>query len=501
VQKRETKRKLFSSIIIYEQYTNSYKMIINIDLDKLTKVFPDYIESGIKTNKNKRNLVEIVLDLGRRPEARFLSGSEYLSEQIVSWQDLDYTTKRLGKFSQDNRAGIERTLHRVSCIRNRQGIIIGLTCRIGRCVLGGIGMIQDLLSSEESLLILGKPGLGKTTLIREISRVLSDESQKRVVIIDTSNEIAGDSDITHVGIGRARRMQASSLVNQHSVMIEAIENHMPEVIVVDEIGTELEALAARTIAERGVRLIGTAHGNSLENLIKNPTLCDLIGGIHSVTLSDEEARRRGTQKTIIERKSLPAFPLAIELKGKKAWTIHEKVETSVDVLLKRQILNIESRSQENKKLIQIGHTKITKNPHSFFYELPLIRKIKKPILLKQKSLLLKMKNSEVLFKQKITKKRKNRPKKKPVQDVKVYSFLFPPQNLEKTFRPFKPFVSLTKIVKRADIIIITKKGLQKNLQLQKFLTQNKIPTYLMDKYSVYQYRLILRNICKNFKLK
>lgn len=476
-------------------------MIINIDLNKLTQVFPDYIESGIKMNKNKKNLVEIVLDLGRRPEARFLSGSEYLSEQIVSWQDLDYITKRLGKFSKDNRAGIERTLHRVSCIRNRQGIIIGLTCRIGRCVLGGIGMIQDLLDSEESLLILGKPGLGKTTLIREISRVLSDEAQRRVVIIDTSNEIAGDSDITHVGIGRARRMQASSLVNQHSVMIEAIENHMPEVIVVDEIGTELEALAARTIAERGVRLIGTAHGNSLENLIKNPTLCDLIGGIHSVTLSDEEARRRGTQKTIIERKSLPAFPLAIELNGKKAWTIHEKVETSVDILLKRQELNIESRLQQNKKLIQISHTKITKNPHSFFYELPFIKKVRKPILIKEKSLLLKRKNSKIILKKKIIKKRKNETKIKLVQAVQVYSFLFPPKSLEKAFQPFKEFVVMARTLKKADVVIISKKGLQKNLKLQKFVVQNKIPTYLTKNHSETECKLILKHIQKNFRLK
>lgn len=476
-------------------------MIINIDLDKLTQVFPDYIESGIKTNQNKRNLVEIVLDLGRRPEARFLSGSEYLSEQIVSWQDLDYTTKRLGKFSKDNRAGIERTLHRVSCIRNRQGIIIGLTCRIGRCVLGGIGMIQDLLDSEESLLILGKPGLGKTTLIREISRVLSDEAQKRVVIIDTSNEIAGDSDITHVGIGRARRMQASSLVNQHSVMIEAIENHMPEVIVVDEIGTELEALAARTIAERGVRLIGTAHGNSLENLIKNPTLCDLIGGIHSVTLSDEEARRRGTQKTIIERKSLPAFPLAIELNGKKAWTIHEKVETSVDILLKRQELNIENRLQQNKKLIQIDHTKITKNPHSFFYELPFIKKVRKPISIKEKSLLLKGKNLKVTLKKKISKKRKNETEKKLVQAVQVYSFLFPFKSLKKAFQPFKEFIVMARTLKKADVVIISKKGLQKNLKLQKFVVQNKIPTYLTKNHSETECKLILKHIHKNFRLK
>ena len=242
-------------------------MRINEDLEKLIENLPFFLQEQLIQHSEKDQLIEIILDLGRRPEARFVNGPQYLSQKIISWQDIDYTTKRIGKFSNENRAGIERTLHRISCIRNRQFLINGLTCRVGRAVFGIISVIRDLLESDKSILILGKPGVGKTTIIREIARVLADEMEKRVIIIDTANEIAGDSDIPHSGIGRARRMQVAKTEFQHQVMIEAVENHMPQVIIVDEIGTELEALAARTIAERGVQLVGTAHGNQIENLI------------------------------------------------------------------------------------------------------------------------------------------------------------------------------------------------------------------------------------------
>src|SRR3989442_2470881 len=182
-----------------------------------------------------------------------------------------------------------------------------LTLRVGRAVYGTMEIIRDVVEAGRSILLLGKPGVGKTTLLREVARVLADEMGKRVVIVDTSNEIAGDGDIPHPGIGRARRMQVATPSLQHAVMIEAVENHMPEVVVIDEIGTEQEAAAARTIAERGVQLIATAHGNTLENLMLNPTLSDLVGGIQTVTLSDEEARRRGTQKSVLERKAPPTF--------------------------------------------------------------------------------------------------------------------------------------------------------------------------------------------------
>lgn len=276
-------------------------MLIADDLDKLLEVLPDFIKNPLQNHSSRKQLIEVVIDLGRRPEARFPSRPEYLSLKNLSWSDLDFCIKRIGCFSGDNRAGLEKTLHRISCIKNRQGNIIGLTCRVGRAIFGTISIIRDLLERQESILILGKPGVGKTTAIREIARILADEMEKRVVIIDTSNEIAGDGDIPHPSIGRARRMQVTRPELQHQVMIEAVENHMPEVIIIDEIGTELEAFAARTIAERGVQLVGTAHGNCLKSLVNNPTLVDLIGGIQQVTLGDDEAKRRGSQKSILEK--------------------------------------------------------------------------------------------------------------------------------------------------------------------------------------------------------
>ena len=331
------------------------------DLEKLLKNLPFFIYQHLYSYSNKDNLIEIVLDLGRRPEARFTTGPEYLSQKIISWQDIDYITKRISKFSGENRAGIERTLHRISCIRNRQFLINGLTCRVGRAIFGTISIIRDLLESGKSILILGKPGVGKTTIIREITRVLSDEMEKRVIIIDTSNEIAGDSDVPHTGIGRARRMQVPKTDLQHKIMLEAIENHMPQVIVIDEIGTELEALAARTIAEKGVQLVGTTHGNCLENLIKNPSLCDLIGGIQYVTISDEEAKRRGTQKSILERKSYPAFQLAIEVNHIYSWTIHENVENSVDLILRGNSHISQTRNIRRNEKLSINYKKLQKD--------------------------------------------------------------------------------------------------------------------------------------------
>ncbi|MEM6838604.1 MAG: R3H domain-containing nucleic acid-binding protein [Cyanobacteria bacterium P01_C01_bin.120] len=297
-------------------------------------MLPANIAAPIKQHEQASQLIEVVLDLGRRPEARFLSGSEYLSEQAITKEDLTYCVNRVGYFGGDNRAGIEKTLHRISAIRNRSGDIIGLTCRVGRAVFGTIGLIHDLVKRGQSILMLGRPGVGKTTALREIARVLADDLDRRVVIIDTSNEIAGDGDIPHPAIGRARRMQVAKPELQHQVMIEAVENHMPEVIVIDEIGTELEATAARTIAERGVQLVGTAHGNQLENLIKNPTLSDLVGGIQSVTLGDDEARRRGSQKSVLERKAPPTFDIAVEMLERQRWAIHENVSETVDSLLR-----------------------------------------------------------------------------------------------------------------------------------------------------------------------
>ena len=309
---------------------------ITDDLDRLLEVLPEVVQASLASEASREQLLEVVLDLGRVPEARYPGRVRALGEAPLQRGDLAAVVERLGRFGGDNRAGIERTLHRISAIRNRTGEVVGLTCRVGRAVFGTVAMVRDLLDSGESLLLMGRPGVGKTTALREIARVLADDLGKRVVVIDTSNEIAGDGDIPHPAIGRARRMQVARPELQHQVMIEAVENHMPEVIVIDEIGTELEAQAARTIAERGVMLVATAHGNELANLIKNPTLSDLVGGIQSVTLGDEEARRRRTQKTVLERAADPTFPLAVEMHSRHRWLVHRDVARTVDLLLRGQ---------------------------------------------------------------------------------------------------------------------------------------------------------------------
>ena len=323
---------------------------ITDDLQRLLALLPTPVQNALAPAERRSQLLEVVLDLGRIPEARYPGRSVELGGHCLERQDLEEMVNRIGQFGADNRAGIERTLHRISAIRNRSGAVVGLTCRVGRAVFGTVAIVRDLLDSGESLLLMGRPGVGKTTALREIARVLAEDLHKRVVVIDTSNEIAGDGDIPHPAIGRARRMQVARPELQHQVMIEAVENHMPEVIVIDEIGTELEAQAARTIAERGVMLVATAHGNALANLIKNPTLCDLVGGIESVTLGDDEARRRRTQKTVLERAAEPTFPLAVEMHSRHRWAVHDDVGRTVDLLLRGQ----SPRPQERELLADGG---------------------------------------------------------------------------------------------------------------------------------------------------
>ena len=322
--------------------------VITDDLEALLATLPPDIHDAVNRLDNRSELLEIVMDLGRCAEGRFPEGEVILSTTPVSYADLEYVVERIGEFGDDNRAGIERTLHRISAMRNRKGRIVGLTCRIGRAVLGSIALIRDIVEQGQSILILGRPGVGKTTLLREIARVLADEANKRVVVVDTSNEIAGDGDIPHPGIGRARRMQVARTAEQHAVMIEAVENHMPQVIVIDEIGTELEAAAARTIAERGVQLVATAHGNSLGNLLVNPTLADLVGGIQTVTLGDEEARRRHTQKSILERKAPPTFDVVVEQQSWEEVVVHRDVADTIDGMLRGQPIAAEERTRDEE---------------------------------------------------------------------------------------------------------------------------------------------------------
>ena len=304
------------------------------DLDALLEALPPEIVAAVHALPDRTALIEVVMDLGRRPEARFPDSEVGLLDREIVEADLAFVVEHIGTFGDDNRAGIERTLHRISAIRNRNGKIVGLTCRIGRAVYGTIEIINDFVETGKSILIMGRPGIGKTTMLREAARVLADAMGKRVVVVDTSNEIAGDGDIPHPAIGKARRMQVRTPSLQHEVMIEAVENHMPQVIVIDEIGTELEAQAARTIAERGVQLIGTAHGNNLDNLMLNPTLSDLIGGIQSVTLGDEEARRRRTQKSVLERKAPPTFDVIVEIVDRERVVVHADVADAIDAMLR-----------------------------------------------------------------------------------------------------------------------------------------------------------------------
>ena len=451
-------------------------MNVNDDLDKLIETIPFFLQDHLNKHAKKDRLVEIVLDLGRRPEARFINGTEYLSQKLISWQDIDYITKQISKFSDENRAGIERTLHRISCIRNRQFLINGLTCRVGRAVFGTISVIRDLLESEKSILILGKPGVGKTTIIREIARVLADELEKRVVIVDTSNEIAGDSDIPHSGIGRARRMQVAKTEYQHQVMIEAVENHMPQVIIIDEIGTELEVLAARTIAEKGVQLVGTTHGNCLENLIKNPPLADLIGGIQYVTLSDDEAKRRGTQKSILERKAYPAFEIIVEINNQNSWTIHENVKNSVDLFLRGQFGIGQARQFHDAEKIKIQ----SKNRYSDKSIWTTPRKFNSSSYLSQN-------NWTSVNQLKYSKALKLKSKK-----LVIYPYSLSNNLLKEVLLKLGLNFTLTNEIRKASLIVGLKKNLKQNFKLLHLAKQKNIPVYSLNQITFYQVKKLIQ---------
>nr|WMP12290.1 Ycf45 [Laurencia verruciformis] len=474
-------------------------MLIADDLDKLLDILPDFVKKTLYNHPNKKFLIEIVMDLGRRPEARFPDGPEYLSSIHISWHDLDYCIKKIPNFSGDNRSGIESTLHRISSIKNRKGNIIGLTCRVGRAIFGTASMIRDLLYNGQSILLLGKPGVGKTTAIREITRVLADEMEKRVVIIDTSNEIAGDGDIPHPAIGRARRMQVTKPELQHQVMIEAVENHMPEVIIIDEIGTELEVLAARTIAERGVQLVGTAHGNYLESIIKNPTLSDLIGGIQYVTLGDDEAKRRGSQKSILERKTAPAFQVVVEIHQRNVWIVHEKVDRFVDLILQGSVLSLERRKLHNDGSVSIDYE--NSNSTGFFYNNHLNSSLNfqaQSKLVDMSNLyslqnqnftgVLKNSNSKVIISNNVNRSSYNfsrnlKPeyRNKSFSTIRLYVHGINVQQVETTINALKLSITLTRDILRADHILGLRAYIKQNSKIREIAKSKHIVIYTIHK--------------------
>ena len=472
-------------------------MLLADDLTQLLNVLPKFIREPLEKHPNRESLIEIVLDIGRRPEARFSNTTEYFSYRTVVWQDLDLILKKLGKFSSDNRAGIEKTLHRISSLRNRNGSVIGLTCRIGRAFFGTVSIIRDLLEQEKSILLLGRPGVGKTTAIREIARVLSDGMKKRVIIIDTSNEIAGDGDLPHPSIGKARRMQVSNSQNQHEVMIEAVENHMPEIIIIDEIGTESEAFAARTIAERGVQLVGTAHGNALENLIKNPTITDLIGGIQYVTLGDEEAKRRGSAKSILERKAPPTFDIAIELPNPQTWVIHENIEKSVDLFLQGQILPVQKRSfiLPGKRFIDC---KIIYNQTGAESRQP--NYISRSNLDKKQRNNSPFNNSGQVEKQKVKKLNKHLPNL--TSELKqeftfLYTYGINMQELKPLIKILQLPIILTKEIQYADTILTLESLIKSNRKLKQISHAKKLTVHTIQNTSLVMVTKALRMLTKN----
>ena len=398
------------------------------------------------------------MDLGRLPEARFINYEIVLSPSEIDPQDIEFVVARIAVFGDDNRAGIERTLHRISAIRNRQGRIVGLTCRVGRAVFGTMKIIEDLVQSGKSILLLGRPGVGKTTMLREVARVLADELKKRVIIVDTSNEIAGDGDIPHPAIGHARRMQVSTPTMQHAVMIEAVENHMPEAIIIDEIGTELEAAAARTIAERGVQLVGTAHGNTLENLILNPTLSDLIGGVHTVTLGDEEARRRGTQKSILERKAPPTFDVLVEIQDFDRVAIHPDVAEVVDAILRGRPVTTEVRWLDEKGEVQ-----------------------------KERGRILPLPSAEVVVKGKRVIPRTDR-------ELRLYPFGISRAKLEQAAKEMRLAVSIAARLDEANLLLTSKNYYRRRPQQIRDAEMAGLPIYVLRRNTPHEMRQFLDSV-------
>ena len=444
------------------------------ELDQLLDVLPERVVASLRSREDLAGLLEVVLDLGRVPEARFPSGDTPLDGQEVTLEDLENVMQRVGEFGDDNRAGIERTLHRISAIRNRKGRVIGITCRVGRAIFGTTKIIEDLAFSGKNILLLGRPGVGKTTMLREVARVLSEDARKRVIIVDTSNEIAGDGDVPHPAIGRSRRMQVTTPADQHAVMIEAVENHMPEVIIIDEMGTEQEATAARTIAERGVQLIATAHGNTLDNLIMNPTLSDLIGGLQTVTLGDQEARYRGTQKSVLERKAPPTFSVVVEIQSWERVAVHDDVAQVVDQWLRGfpivpQVRWLDQQGQVNRSQEPSRKSEGTPAPWSPDFV---------PLGQAGNQVALSTSGSA-----------------KDI-DVRVFLFGIGRDKLEAAGAEAGLSVQVANELRRADVVLTTKTHYRRGSQLVRVAEASGTPVYVLRKNTMLQVQEFLRTIAR-----
>ena len=452
--------------------------MVREELDQLLNVLPQRVAEALRSREDPEELLEVILDLGRPPEARFPSHDANLDQQEVSTEDLKHVMQLVGDFGDDHRAGIERTLHRISSILNRKGQVVGITCRVGRAVFGTIKIIEDLAFSGKNILLLGRPGVGKTTMLREMARVLAEEARKRVIIVDTSNEIAGDGDVPHPAIGRARRMQVATPSRQHAVMIEAVENHMPEVIIIDEMGTEQEAAAARTIAERGVQLIATAHGNTLDNLIMNPTLSDLVGGVQTVTLGDQEARYRGTQKSVLERKAPPTFDVVVEIQSWGRLAVHDGVAQVVDQWLRgfpitSEIRWLDENGQVNRNREPSRTGDNTPAPWSPEYvQTPSVDGADTAV------------NSET-------------PKD---VDARVFLFGVGRDKLEAAVDDTGISVQIANELRRADVVLTTKTHYRRGSQLVRIAEASGKPVYVMRKNTMPQVQDFLHAVSKEWGL-
>lgn len=442
------------------------------DLERLLEVLPDKIRSQVSYSQME-DVIEIVLDIGRRPEIRHSDGKiDKLDTGEITHDDIDVVTSKLPEFTTDNRSGIPGTLHRISAIRNRQGKIVGLTCRVGRVVTGTIACIKDFCTMGKSILFLGRPGVGKTTKLREISRLVADELHKRVVVVDTSNEIAGDGDVPHPAIGSARRMQVRQPEFQKDIMIEAVENHTPEVIVVDEIGTEAEAQAARTIAERGVMLIATAHGNSLESLIKNPTLSDLVGGIQSVTLGDDEAKRRASQKTVLEREKQPTFDIVIEIIDRNTLAVYKNTAEAVDYILRGWPIRPEIRKVDQDADIANKENNISISEH--------ISNIEQKIL----------ENSEDSLKYSFSRK-DYVESVKPIK--KIYLYAVSRSIVEKAIERLDLNAELTRNIDDADLVIAHKNFAKGGARILSTANEYRLQVFYVKTNSMAQIQKVLKD--------